>query len=1070
MSQVVTLPPDTGLFADGTKAGGWWHDAGEPGRMICDLCPRACNLKPGDRGFCFVRQNRDGQMVLTTYGRSTGFCIDPIEKKPLNHFYPGTSVLSFGTAGCNLGCKFCQNHDISKAREVELLSECALPEAIARAAAELGCLSVAYTYNDPVIWAEYAIDTARACREAGIKSVAVTAGYITPLARQPFFEYFDAANVDLKGFTEQFYQHLTLSHLQPVLDTLEWLKRETDVWFEITNLVIPQANDDLGEIRQMCDWILEHVGDEVPLHFTAFHPDYRMLDRPPTPRESLLAAYDVAKRCGVKFVYIGNVDDEEHQSTYCPACGKRVIQRNWYELGAYDMKRDRCGHCGFLIPGHFATQPGTWGRRRLPIQIARFADSTPRPVAEAPACHTKGGCGNSLIGSPVSGSADCWEELSDEQNRAIHEAASEIVSAAIQQRPPQIEDADLAGAAGRQVLGCYISLKRDGRLRSCCGLIGPPIDFRSALYTAGRRTATEDVRLPPISVAELSYLELETWLLFGLAPIPATGAEREAHVIVGKHGLKISRGQSAGLLLPGVATEFKLDADGFLRHVCLKAGLPPTAWRDSDVELMTFEGRSYRGPVSPAALQRGAVNPPPYCSASELAGLREFTADNVTRILQGATPNYYHPYGPDGMVHGAILAVSVGERSPGAHVWRLSLRPAIPLQATLFQLAESLAVALRRSGLADPLLPAEGAQLAILHDPAMHGTVARPDLRGVRTDRRAIFVTYRRRAACLFDSRAQPEGLLQAALEAAQLEEVPETAIYSLEVESTAVSVRAVRIPRAVRGGEVRAPAVAGTFYPGSADELRRTVAWLLPSPSPARATWRAALVPHAGYVYSGRIAGDVLSRIEFPPTVVVIGPKHTPHGVDWAVAPQRTWSLPGMDIPSDTRLARRLASGVPGWELDTLAHRDEHGIEVELPFIHQLAPEVRVVGVALASATWKQCQEFAGGLVGVLADWGEPVLLVISSDMNHYATDAENRRLDEIALQAIETLDPQHVYDTVRGHDISMCGLIPCVVVLEALRRIQPWQRAHRVAYATSADVSGDRSRVVGYAGMLFE
>ena len=307
-------------------------------RIVCDLCPRACSLKAGDRGFCFVRENRDGEMVLTTYGRSTGFCIDPIEKKPLNHFLPGTSVLSFGTAGCNLGCKFCQNWDISKSREIERLSDAATPEMIAEAARKFGCRSVAFTYNDPVIWAEYAIDVAKACRAVGVKTVAVTAGYITPQARGPFYEFMDAANVDLKGFTEEFYQHYTLSHLQPVLDTLVWLKRESDVWFEITNLIIPQANDSMDEIRQMCDWILEHVGDQVPVHFTAFHPDYRLRDRPRTPPETLVAAHEIARRQGIKYAYTGNVDDVKHQSTYCPGCGNVVIERNWYELGVYDLE------------------------------------------------------------------------------------------------------------------------------------------------------------------------------------------------------------------------------------------------------------------------------------------------------------------------------------------------------------------------------------------------------------------------------------------------------------------------------------------------------------------------------------------------------------------------------------------------------------------------------------------------------------------------------------------------------------------------------------------------------------
>ena len=257
--------------------------------LVCDLCPRGCKLKPGDRGFCFVRQNIAGEMVLTTYGRSTGFCVDPIEKKPLNHFFPGTPVLSFGTAGCNLGCKFCQNWEMSKSREVERASASADPETIAVAAQELGCQSVAFTYNDPVIWAEYALDTARACHAVGIKTVAVTAGYISPEARRTFYSEMDAANVDLKAFSEDFYWHLTSSHLEPVLDTLRWLKQETNVWFELTNLMIPQENDSADELRRMCDWVLNTLGDEVPMHFTAFHPDFRLLDRPNTPLSTLVS-------------------------------------------------------------------------------------------------------------------------------------------------------------------------------------------------------------------------------------------------------------------------------------------------------------------------------------------------------------------------------------------------------------------------------------------------------------------------------------------------------------------------------------------------------------------------------------------------------------------------------------------------------------------------------------------------------------------------------------------------------------------------------------------------------------
>lgn len=369
MSKFTESRPNAAPPPWGAARAGWWHTVN--GRIQCDLCPRTCSLKPGDRGFCFVRENLDGEMVLTTYGRSTGFCVDPIEKKPLNQFYPGTSILSFGTAGCNLGCKFCQNWSISKSREVEVLSQHASPEMIAEAASRLGCKSVAYTYNDPVVWAEYAIDTAMKCRERGIKNVAVTAGYICADARPEFFQYMDAANVDLKAFTELFYHHLTLSHLQPVLDTLAWLKHESSVWFEITNLIIPDENDSRDEIREMCRWILANLGPDVPVHFTAFHPDFR-LPRRPTPPQTLIMAYDIAKEVGLDYVYTGNVLDIDHQSTHCPACGEVLIQRRGYELARYHLRGQRCEFCETEIAGWFDRQPGNWGARRLPIDPSAF--------------------------------------------------------------------------------------------------------------------------------------------------------------------------------------------------------------------------------------------------------------------------------------------------------------------------------------------------------------------------------------------------------------------------------------------------------------------------------------------------------------------------------------------------------------------------------------------------------------------------------------------------------------------------------------------------------------------------
>ena len=348
----------------------WWHASDSGDRLICDLCPRHCSLRPGERGFCFVRENRDGRIVSTTYGRSTGFCVDPIEKKPLHHFYPGTPILSFGTAGCNLGCVFCQNWTMSRSRDVEAACERATPEAIAEQAWRIGCRSVAFTYNDPIIWAEYAIDTARCCRRLGIKNVAVTSGYITADAQTDFFADIDAANVDLKGFTDQFYREYCAGRLQPVLDTLCWLVNETETWVEITNLIIPDANDSADELRDMCRWIADELGPEVPLHFSAFHPTFKLIDRRPTPLATLQAAYDIAREEGLRYVYVGNVHDPQRQQTYCPDCGRAVIRRAGYTIEGFDIRDGRCTGCGSPIAGRFDAFAGTWGSRRLPIRIA----------------------------------------------------------------------------------------------------------------------------------------------------------------------------------------------------------------------------------------------------------------------------------------------------------------------------------------------------------------------------------------------------------------------------------------------------------------------------------------------------------------------------------------------------------------------------------------------------------------------------------------------------------------------------------------------------------------------------
>ena len=347
----------------------YWHALGD-GRIQCDLCPRYCKLHEGQQGLCFVRKMEQGQMVMTSYGRSSGFCVDPIEKKPLNHFYPGSSILSFGTAGCNLSCKFCQNWDISKSREMDRLADQASPQQLASTAKQLGCKSIAYTYNDPVVFLEYAVDVAQACHEHGVKNVAVTAGYITDKAREEFFRHMDAANVDLKAFTEDFYYKLCGAHLENILETLVYLKKETGVWVELTTLLIPGENDSEKEIEEMTQWVVQNLGSEVPLHFTAFHPDWKMRDKTHTPPETLIRARNIARKNGVHYVYTGNVHDTAGGSTYCPSCDNRVIERDWYQLGEWSLKDNgHCLHCNTRVAGHFDAQPGNWGRQRLPVRM-----------------------------------------------------------------------------------------------------------------------------------------------------------------------------------------------------------------------------------------------------------------------------------------------------------------------------------------------------------------------------------------------------------------------------------------------------------------------------------------------------------------------------------------------------------------------------------------------------------------------------------------------------------------------------------------------------------------------------
>lgn len=1064
MTRTVVLPPEEQPLSGGPRTAGWWHEA--DGRIVCDLCPRACSVGPGDRGFCFVRQNLDGRMVLTTYGRSTGFCIDPIEKKPLYQFYPGTAVLSFGTAGCNLGCKFCQNWESSKSREVDAACALAEPEAVAEAACKHACRSVAFTYNDPIVWTEYAVDTARACRARGVKTVAVTSGYIAPEARRSFYQAMDAANVDLKAFSEDFYWKLCGGHLEPVLDTLRYLKHETGVWLEITNLVIPGANDSLDEIRRMCDWIVRELGPEVPLHFSAFHPDFRMLDRPRTPLATLVAAHDAARQAGLRFVYTGNVSNRQNENTYCPGCGKSVIQRDGYQLLDYQIVASACRFCGAKIAGHFDERPGAWGSRRQPIDISGFAPA--RKPAAAPAAPSASAAPAIDFQPLAPALAPERPTLSSDQEHRVFQAAGRRVAAAVQgQGAPRLKEL-LAEAAETIVYGAFVSLKRGGQLRSCCGFLGQTVPLAEALDHAAFRAATDDPRFPPISTSELAHLEMEVWLLWGLVPMDAKGEDRVKAVEIGRHGLQIARGAHRGLLLPGVAVEHKLDARRFLEQVCLKAGLPVNAWKQNDTLLWTFDGYAIEGQLADTLADLPA-GPEVRPSPAELKRLVDFCRSNLRALALGATPSFYLPGGYDAAVCG--LAVQVG--TPGSaeelQSSTIALRADKPLQSTLYSLTEALARALRSRRIDPRVIDTVSLNLTVLADPAMHGTAGEPDLKGVDPARRAVVVVDHTRTAWLFDPQCTPEQLLAEALRLGQFREPAQAALFSVAAVSSAPRVAAAYLPQPEAGPSVRPPAVAGAFYPGDPAEIDRALEQMISAQS-RREPWAAAMVPHAGWVYSGRLAAQTLSCVDIPDRVIVLCPKHRPGGADWAVAPHQSWSLPGRPVASDPELARQLASSITGLELDATAHRQEHAIEVQLPIIARLAPDARVVGITIGGGELASLRTFGEQLAAVLQGMPRRPLLVISTDMNHYAGLDETEQLDREALEAIRVLDPARLYQTVTGKRISMCGMAPAVIVMEALRRLGSLNVCQTVGYTTSAEASGDRSRVVGYAGLLFK
>ena len=538
-------------------------------------------------------------------------------------------------------------------------------------------------------------------------------------------------------------------------------------------------------------------------------------------------------------------------------------------------------------------------------------------------------------------------------------------------------------------------------------------------------------------------------------------------VEIGKHGLQIQSGENRGLLLPGVATDHGLDSEGFLRQVCMKAMLPPTAWRDNTVRLARFQGLVVEGGFDAAVLEGLDTSPRRIVPQEEITPLAEFCKSNILAAVTGAVPNYYAFGCSDGSVNGISLEINVQGRDWPIRIAQVGARDTFPMQSALQKASESIGRQLQAEGFDRSV--SFDLDLAVLYEPAMHGTVAEPDLGGIDQKHQVVQVTQGAKSAWVFDPSKTPEELLAVAVENALVNNSERAVVTSFFVQSNRGSLLVKNVPQPLPGPPNRPPAVAGQFYPAVGSQLEKYVDELTPKDTVTTERWSAAMVPHAGLRFSGSLAADVLRRIDYPETVIVIGPKHTMLGMDWAVAPHENWHMPFGMVPSDPDLAAELMKAINGLELDALAHQREHAIEVELPFLHRFAPDSKVVGVAIGPATLEQCSEFATELAAVLKDRIDNTLLVISTDMNHYANDQETRRVDEIAMTAIESLDPVRVFNDVRGNDISMCGVLPAVIVMDTLKQLGRLNRVERVGYATSADASNNKDRVVGYSGMLF-
>lgn len=1025
----------------------WWQ-ALDDEKVICTLCPRECHIPQNSRGFCFVRANVDGELVLTTYGRSSGFCIDPIEKKPLNHFLPGTPILSLGTAGCNLGCKFCQNWDISKSREMDTLAGQAGPDAIVQAALQTQCRSIAFTYNDPIIWAEYAIDIAKQAHEHDLKTVAVTAGYINPEAREEFFSHMDAANVDLKAFTETFYRKLTQTALEPVLDTLKYLKHETDCWFEITNLLIPGENDDPDELVRMCNWIVEELGSDVPVHFSAFHPDFKMKDKPTTPHQTLIQARQIALDAGIQYAYVGNVNDRANQSTYCHHCGKRVIERDWYQLGSYQLKDNHCAHCDAAIPGVFDVNgPGTWGRRRQPIGINDQTQFINQPAVANITIH-----GQERQRMPNDKTSQPMIDFSEDQTKLLLNFVRAHVYVAVKGNqqdipilPPELADAP--------AFGCFVTLQLDEKLRACRGRWNQGQEISTEplgqlLAGVARDSSLEDFRFPTICEQELDRLSLDISIMHSPQMLSEQGEDLVDAVKIGTHGLVINHPHGRGLLLPHVATEQGWDSRTFLSHLCVKAGLRRNTWLDDKhAKVMTFQTRLLeQGPMVQPFLPR-------LLSSNDLTALLDLSA----KVLKGDMSPTSLP---------SILTQTWSDEL-GVYLISNTHQNASALGAN-----QSLAklVTMATQSLAKSKMPSRFIKRLVLMFGGVRLLAKDYPNRHVNLSFNGVLAESPKGWSLCLPSSAKPADRVGQAMHDAGFDvrawrvaqsdghAKPRMTSFDLFVHD------AIQKPG---GLESRPPARAGQFYPADAGEITSQIKEQLDKYQvDALQKVRAVMLPHAGWTYCQEVIAKTLGPIDVPDTVIVIGPKHTPHGAPWSVSNHQQWELPTGNVPVDTQTVAKLLDLYPSLKCEALAHEQEHAVEVLLPWLQAKNPNLQVVPMVIGHSNYHQLVSFGEALTKLVASLDTPPLLVISSDMNHFEDSETTEKKDKMALDAMLQSDPQLLFDTCLNHQISMCGMRPAVAIMHGLANISPLKPKF-IAQAHSGQITNDNTKVVGYAGM---